>query len=296
MPRICVMVLLKFIYLSNMWRGTLIYELFQLTNYWRKTISISKNEKLKKEKIFFGKRASQYLMLYSPLEVDPSKPLIIYYHGGGWIFGKPELFSKKAELFTSLGYQVVMPCYRKVPVYTSVQIIEDVEMMMQSLHGLQDEGKIANLDRIILGGVSAGANLVSLLYFRKKMHELANFSQEQFCGIFLFAPPIDLDKMYHTPVLYRYAGARDSQQFRDANPILYLKGSKPIPILCMHGNKDAMVQFASSQSFKESFDLYFPNQLEYHVLQNSTHLDAASWAHTDNDLRKKLVAWMDKVS
>ncbi len=279
-----------------MLRGTIVYELLQLAGYWFKTLSTSKNTNLRSERIQFGPHAKQYLMLYSPLKIDPNKPLIIYYHGGGWIFGKPELFSKKAELFTQLGYQIIMPCYRKVPLYHADHILEDVTLMINHLRTLQKEGKINQLDRIILGGVSAGANLASLLYFRKDLHEQAVFSQQNFCGLFLYAPPFDLSGMKKTPVLYRYAGRRNSKRFYNASPINFIENSRPIPILCTHGNKDAFVQQAASQSLQKKYSDLYPNMLQYQTIDNATHLDAASWAHTDNAMRKELVAWLAEVS
>jgi len=279
-----------------MLKGTLVYELFQLMGYWRKTMSRTSVSTQTSEKIHFGKHASQYLVIYSPANPDPNKPLIIYYHGGGWMFGKPEVFIKKALLFTSLGYQVVMPCYRKVPRFHSDHILEDARLMLEKLLSLKAQGFVMNLDNIILGGVSAGANLAALIYFRKKLHEAAGYVQNQFKAMFLYAPPMDLSKMKKTPVLYRFAGATKSDQFRRASPINYIDDSLPIPILCTHGKLDALVQFEASQSFRHQYEALHPNFLKYYELENATHLDAASWAHTDNEMRKQLLSWLEKVS
>ena len=275
-----------------MYRGTIPFELFQLVDYWRKTMSIGLPDGIESEKIAYGPHPKQYMMTFKPSVVDKKKPLIIYYHGGGWIFGKPELFSTKASLFTSLGYQVVMPSYRKLPKYTADEIIEDIVLCTKHLHVLKSKGKIYNLDQIILGGVSAGANLVSLLYFNKDMHREAGFQQDQFKGMFLYAPPIDLTKMKRTPVLRRYAGLPSSERFVRANPISFIEDSIPVPILCVHGNKDAMVQIESSKSFQAAYDKLYPEYLKYSEIENGCHLDSASWAHTDNDMRKELVHWL----
>lgn len=289
------MVLLKFIFLLYMLRGTIVFELFQLIGYWVKTLSRNQ-ENMVVERISFGKHTKQYLMLFSPQNLDSNKPTILYYHGGGWIFGKPELFSKKAALFTKLGYQVIMPCYRKLPRYTSNEILEDVELTLNHLHKLKAAGKVLNLDQILLGGVSAGANLVSLIYFNKAIHEKAGYSQDQFIGMFLYAPPIDLSKMKRTPVLYRYAGASKSDRFKNASPIQFIENSKPIPILCVHGNKDAMVQIGASLSFRDAYDKLHRGYLNYNVVDQATHLDAASWAHSNNAMRKQLLDWLNQFS
>lgn len=279
-----------------MLKGTLVNEFYQLADYWIKTKSDASKTNVISEKVSFGVHSSQYLVIYSPPKIDPQKPLLIYYHGGGWIFGKPDIFIKKAVLFTSLGYQVVMPCYRKVPLYHADHILEDIGLMLTKLKELSALNKIGNLDKIILGGVSAGANLVALIYFQNQLRKSAGFSQKQFCGMFLYAPPMDLSQMKRTPVLYRFAGTVNSERFKSVSPILHLKNSLPIPILCVHGNRDAFVQIEASQTFRSKYENLHPGFLDYVSLENASHIDAASWAHTDNDLRKGLLKWFKKIS
>jgi hypothetical protein len=275
-----------------MMRGTVSFEIAQLLRYWSKTLSVGLQDHMIREKIAYGPHPKQYMMLYSPKKLDKTKPLLIYYHGGGWIFGKPELFAKKASLFTKLGYQVVMPSYRKLPKYTADEIIDDVVTSTKSLQKLSDSGKINNLGEIILGGVSAGANLVALLYFNKTMYQNAGLDQSKIKGMFLFAPPLDLDKMKKTFVLSRYAGKPNSHRYRSANPIDYIEDGTPISIFCAHGDKDAFVKLAASESFRSKYDALFPGQLQFSLIENGCHLDAASWAHSNNELRRQLVAWL----
>lgn len=279
-----------------MLKGTLFYEFYQLIEYWKKTRSSASINGVIREKVCFGDHSSQYLILFSPTKIDPTKPLIIYYHGGGWIFGKPDYFVKKAALFTSLGYQVVMPCYRKVPLHHADHILQDVSLMLEKLQDLAKANKIFNLEKIILGGVSAGANLVSLIYFQNQLRKSAKIRQDQFCGMFLYAPPMDLSKMKSTPVLYRFAGSKNSERFQRASPILHIQDSLPIPILCVHGKLDALVQYEASKSFRDKYEKLHPGYLQYISLASATHIDAASWAHTDNEMRKQLVAWLGSVS
>ena len=263
-----------------MLKGTLIHELLQLAAYWKRTLSSKEVSHQKSEKFSFGEHPSQYLMVYSPETVDSNKPIIVYYHGGGWIFGKPDLFIKKAALFTKLGFQVVMPCYRKVPRYRAEHILEDASLMLGKLKELKKQGKILQLDRIILGGVSAGANIVSLIYFQKALLQKAGFSQEQFSGLFLFAPPMDLAQMKSSLVLTRFAGNQKSERFYSASPINFIENAKPVPIHCVHGKLDGLVQYQASQTFRSKYEELYPGYLEYVSLEEASHLDAASWAHT----------------
>jgi len=288
--------MLKLFIFEYMLRGSMFYEFYQLIGYWKKTLSSSSVLRQCAETISFGTNAQQYLVHFSPEVTDPTKPLIIYYHGGGWIFGKPELFARKAAVFTSLGYHVVMPAYRKVPRYHAGHMQEDIALMLEKLKVLSIEGKIPSLDRIILGGVSAGANLASLIYFKKEILANAGFSQSQFIGMFMYAPPLDLSMMRSTPVLYRFAGSKKSKRFYNTSPINFITDSKAIPILCVHGTKDGLVKHNSSSTFSIQYEKLYPGYMKYNTIKECTHIEVASWAHTDNSLRRELVAWLYKIS
>jgi len=279
-----------------MLRGSIVYELYQLIGYWKKTLSNEDILTHTAEKISYGDNAQQYLMHYSPSAPDPAKPVIIYYHGGGWIFGKPDLFVKKAALFTALGYHVIMPSYRKVPRYHAGHMLEDVSLMLKKIKLLSESGKLPSLQRIILGGVSAGANLASLIYFKKELLSESGFSQGQFKGMFLYAPPLDLAMMRKTPVLRRFAGSSKSERFFQSSPINFLADSKAIPILCVHGENDGLVQVESSTSFRDQYEKLHPDYIQYTTVEKCTHLEVVSWAHTDNALRKQLLTWLLEVS
>ncbi len=273
-----------------MFKGTALYEIFSMTGYWYKTFS-TKTQNQIITKYCFGSDPKQYFLLYAPLEIDPTKPLILYYHGGGWLFGKPEIFAKKAAIFNKLGYQVIIPSYRKLPRYNYTHMREDLNLSLKKLQQLKKDGSLV-FDKIILGGTSAGGHLVSLIYYHKAILEKYGFKQEDFIGLFLTAPPLDLSQMKHSPVLSLLAGKRSKQKFHDASPINYLSESAPIKIFCIHGTKDGLVQFKASETFLNHFEKKFPTLLTRINLKNYGHIQSASWAHTDNYLRQELIKFI----
>jgi len=270
-----------------MLKGTALYEMYSLVGYWYKTLS-KKTENQVITKYCFGSDSKQYFILYDPIEVDPSKPLIVYYHGGGWLFGNPELFAKKAAIFNKLGYQIIIPCYRKIPRYTYTDMREDLNLTLSKIQALNKEG-ILNFDKIILGGTSAGGTLASLIYYQKEYLAAYGFKQEDFSGLFLTAPPLDLTKMTSSPVLYFFAGRRSSKKFRDASPLNWLKDAKPIKTLCIHGTKDGLVNYEASESFFNDFENIHPTFLKKIKLAEYGHIESASWAHTNNFLRDEIL-------
>lgn len=275
-------------------KGTLLYELFKLNEYWYKTFSRNADDQLASVHQY-GPHAKQYLIHFSPAEKRTSKPIILYYHGGGWIFGKPEIFAKKAHIFTSQGFEFIVPCYRKVPRYNADHVREDLNLTLHFLYKYLEVNNFKDR-KIILGGTSAGGNLVSLIYFQKELLEQSGFVQDDFIGMFLTAPPLDLFQMKTTPVLYSYAGGKSSERYRNASPLSHLAGSTAIKILSFHGTRDAIVNLKASQTFFERFDELHPNCLENNLLNDHGHIESASWAHTDNATRKRMLQWLEEIS
>lgn len=273
-----------------MLKGTALYEILSITGYWYRTFSTKTHNQII-TRYGFGPHSKHYFMVFSPLKIDTSKPVILYYHGGGWLFGKPEIFAKKAAIFNKLGYQIIIPCYRKLPWYNFSHIREDLNLALQKIQVLKNEG-VLKFEKIILGGTSAGGNLVSLIYYQQEFLRRYGFSQDDFIGLFLTAPPMDLSQMKKSPVLSLYAGKSDGQKFKDASPINFLESSKPIKLLCIHGTKDGLVNFKASKSFLDNFEKQFPHLLTRINLENYGHIQSASWAHTDNSLREELIKFI----
>jgi len=75
-------------------KGNLLHEILHLPIYnWKMQMTPIKN--ISVEKIPFGKHRRQYLLFIEPdnRPVDKDK-VIVYYHGGGWMFGNPKQFEK----------------------------------------------------------------------------------------------------------------------------------------------------------------------------------------------------------
>mgnify|MGYP005838991781 CR=1 FL=1 len=83
---------------------------------------------------------------------DPSKPVILYFHGGGYVFGAPETHrGLLARLSDATGFPGCLPDYRLAPEHPFPAAIEDALAAWRAL-----------ADRpggVILGGDSAGGGL-----------------------------------------------------------------------------------------------------------------------------------------
>lgn len=103
--------------------------------------------------------------VFSPKQLR-SAETILFFHGGGWVFGDIDSYTKVcADLANETGRQVMSVDYRRAPEYPFPYALEDCYRAARELFLNITPSETAG-DRIILMGDSAGGNLaaaVSLL-------------------------------------------------------------------------------------------------------------------------------------
>jgi acetyl esterase/lipase len=275
-------------------KGNLLQEIGQLPFYLWKVWQVSLKS-LQREKHTFGAHRKQYFILYqSNKSKASSKPLVIYYHGGGWTFGSPEKFAVNAKFFTDLGHPVIMPSYRRLPINMQEAIAEDRLLALQQIQQLMKE-KGWQGRKIILGGMSAGGNVAALLLYDTKSLYRIGFDRSRFAGIMLHGAPLDLSAMASTPLLYCYAGSKASTSFAKANPISFLNEDDDIPALVIHGTKDGMVDYGGSENFLiKGRTLQFKNTTSL-ILEDGTHLDVGRWVFEENESARLIREWLREL-
>lgn len=275
-------------------KGTILYEALDLVPFWSKlfTQPLMPMQEFRYE---YGEHWRQYLLLLKPQNDAPErKHIIIYFHGGAWRVGRPEQFRVNAQLFVQKGYHVILPSYRRVPFFNYHHLREDLDYILQMLksiceaHGIEDK-------KIILGGISAGANLAALMLYNRSALEAVQFDRSLFSAIFMLAAPLDMKQMKDTRFLRFYCGDPQSEAAQVASPITYLQEDEVHDVLCIHGTADGLVPFGNSRSFVDRFRDINPYKIEFVILKNATHLDLARWAYQVDEVRIKLLEWIDQV-
>lgn len=276
-------------------KGNLLQEIGQLPIYLWKVSQVSLKG-LYSEKHNYGTHRKQYFILFqSEKSKTSSKPIVIYYHGGGWTFGSPEKFAVNAKFFTDLGHPVIMPSYRRLPFHRQDSIAEDRLLALQQIQKLTKKNAWENR-KMILGGMSAGGNVAALLLYDKESLKSIGFDRSRFAGIMLHGAPLDLKEMAATPLLYCYAGWKTSTSFAKASPISFLNKEDDIPTLVIHGAKDGMVAFASAENFlAKTHSLQFKNTTSL-ILKNGTHLDVGRWSFAENQSARLIRTWLSELA
>lgn len=107
-------------------------------------------------------------------------PVILYFHGGGYVFGSPRTHrAMLASLSQLTGLPACLPDYRKAPEHPFPAAAEDALAAYRALQG-HPRG-------VILGGDSAGGGLALAL-----LHEILRRDLPKPLGCFLFSPLTDL--------------------------------------------------------------------------------------------------------
>lgn len=256
--------------------------------------SRAKNGVYPHEKYTFGPKENQYLCWFEPKEVRYA-PIIVFYHGGGWTFGSPELFSDRAKLFVELGYRVVMPAHRKLPRNRYPQIRQDLILTLETIRHILKTKKITS-QKLLVGGMSSGGNLAGLLLFDQTLWAKGNWQASDFIGGFFCGAPMNLAGMTDSFVLENYAGKRHSDTFRLASPMQHLPPQMNKPILVIHGTKDGLVNYQSTADFVTELALRNQQKTDFYTIRGGSHLKAVSWAYEENEVRKKILDWLKQFS
>jgi acetyl esterase len=105
------------------------------------------------------------LRLYRPLgsAADAKLPVLVYYHGGGWVIGDLDTHDTLCrELANGAGCAVVAVDYRMGPEHRFPAAVDDSLAALRWVHAHAGELKL-DAARIAVGGDSAGGNLAAVM-------------------------------------------------------------------------------------------------------------------------------------
>lgn len=101
--------------------------------------------------------------LYRPL---PRAPVVVYVHGGGWVYGDVDTTDRFARYFAvTSGWAVLSVDYRRAPEHPHPAPLDDVET---AIGWVREHGAVHDVDASVVAGVgdSSGANLIAGLTVR----------------------------------------------------------------------------------------------------------------------------------
>jgi len=268
-------------------KKTLLHELIHLPLFWLN--HVKSGRKIKYSKHAYGSHRKQYLLDCRPTIINSNNELsIVYIHGGGWRFGKPEHFLSNARFLNELGFRVFMLSHRKAPRYKYPAQREDMNLAIKAVSDL-----IEGEPKIILGGMSSGANLIAHLLYDRQQLEAIGLSTEIFKAAFFCGGPLNIAVMKPSRVLLDFSDNPKTETFQKANPFNYIQAKENIPVLFIQGTHDGMVPYRASRTFYDQLKLVNANT-DFFTIDNGTHLDACSWPFRADIVSEKLVAFLSE--
>ena len=240
----------------------------------------------------FGAHPQQKALLLWPSQAAARRRTLIYFiHGGGWSSGGPQLFRFIGHFFVELGFPTLLGGYRLAPEYRHPAQVEDCQAgWVAGLNALARRGIAVN--RLILGGQSAGAQLAALLAFDRSRWQAKGLARG---GYFSISGPISFDECVQ-PDLSRmiagYIGSDDRQDWEAANPIRFLRSDETMPVLLIHGDSDPLVDAANVIAFARQLVLSPACPVELDLVPGGHHADLASIFVSDLPARKKFENWL----
>ncbi|ORX42001.1 alpha/beta-hydrolase [Piromyces finnis] len=115
-----------------------------------------------------GSSSAKADVYYDKKDTKTLKPVVIFVHGGAWIFGSKYQYSRMGSLLVEENYVGVLPEYVLFPKGTIDDMVNDIyNSIVWTYNNIQKYG--GNKDKIILSGHSAGAHLTALTVFKSAL-------------------------------------------------------------------------------------------------------------------------------
>jgi len=215
----------------------------------------------------YGSETAQRLDIFRPESTTPGDlPLLVYFHGGGWISADKKIYAGIAATFSRNGFLTFNVNYRLAPQSRFPAPLQDAVRVMDWIH--RNAGHYGG-DRsaIVLAGDSAGAQIAA--WYASALHNNDLFRQigsqgpvnkVSVKGLLLFYGVYDFDTVPDARFPFIKLFARS---FLGDNPRSYAENSKlasPIrqisrdlpPVWLCAGRRDGL--FAQSQAYARALE------------------------------------------
>lgn len=246
--------------------------------------NILANRDIKAEHVKYGNDIKQYYRVYN-IEKN-NKPIIFFIHGGGWWHGSPKMCTCIGKYFAKRGYTVVMPAYRLSPLHKYPSQIEDV---YAALYNYILENENSSSRNIVAMGFSAGGELAANLAFNRIYQNRYNINKSLVVGLVTFSGVLNFKQCIskHSKALIKNYLGEDTNE-REANPINLINRDVNIPVLCIHGDRDSLINKENSITFIEKINS-FKKLGEVKIIKGKHHSDINELIMGNGNKQSKLI-------
>jgi acetyl esterase/lipase len=165
------------------------------------------------------------------------RPVLVFFHGGGWNSGRPGDYHFIGRTFARAGYVVILPGYRLVPKGRYPAMLEDgaAALAWARDHAAQHGGDPA---RVAVMGHSAGAYIAAMLGLERQWLGRAGVEDGFIKGVVGLSGPYDFFPWTSDSARNAFGAAPDPAL---TQPISHARGDAP-PMLLLTGDADTTVR------------------------------------------------------
>jgi acetyl esterase/lipase len=182
----------------------------------------------------YGDDPYQSLVVFRPQR--PRGPVLLFFHGGGWINGYKEWMAFMAPAVTAAGIVFVSAGYRLAPKAVFPAGFEDAAAAVARVYRTISEHG-GDPDRLFVGGHSAGGHYAALLAVRRDWQVAIQLPRDVIRGCLPVCGVYDFTEGSGLSVRPRFLGPEGSGSERPASPRYNIQDEPP-PFLIAHGDKD----------------------------------------------------------
>lgn len=243
----------------------------------------------------YGTDEGQHSLLFVP-PGPMADSGVLFVHPGGWSHGSPRVYGHVGAFFAGMGYPTIVAGYRLAPQHRFPAQVHDIfQAYASGRHTLGELGALP--DGMVVIGSSSGAHIASfLVYDRSRQRELS-VQHSDLRGFISVSGPLNLD-VCRNPYLNSLLDdllVCDGQR-NEANPIRLVRGDEGVPVLCIHGEADDIVELDNSVSFVEKVRQHDETLADLYIERGGDHFQLAGGVFSgDRPATVHLRAWLENI-
>jgi acetyl esterase/lipase len=239
------------------------------------------------------------LDLYVPDGSGPH-PVVVFVHGGGWIFGDrhwfADVYEKLGRRLASHGIVAAVISYRLAPRFKHPVQIEDVARAVSwVLHHAGEHG--GDPGRVFLMGHSAGAQLVALVATDPRWLRAQGSDPGQIAGVVAVSGPYDVAHCGRStllcglPMIIPTFGPNPAV-WRDASPAQHLRDAPAPPFLVAYADADPSLLRDDGRHFVKALQDARVPAVELEVPWRDHFTDITDWGLPGDPLAEATLSFV----